>query len=706
LYSRGVKPIWLKTTQRESREVFDRQGVWICLGLVLLVLAVFGQVTHFQFVDFDDELTVYENPVVKQGLTAQSVGWAFTHVQVANWVPLTTLSHMLDCELFGVDAGGHHLVNVLFHAASVVLLFLVLREMTGNLWRSALVAAVFAVHPLRAESVAWVSERKDVLSGFFFLLTLGAYVRYIRQPSRSGYVWVALFFVFGLMSKGMVATLPFVLLLLDFWPLGRMERGSFWGLVKEKIPLFLISIGSCVGTALVPGLVVTDHNRIPFLQRAGNAFISYLAYLRTMVFPTKLQTLYLNPLTPRPLWKGGLALVAVLAISAGVVWWWKKRPYLLLGWLWYLGMLFPVIGIVQISPDASRADRYTYLPGIGIAIAAVWVVGDWSVAWKFGRGAVKGLAVAVIGILAICAHRQVSFWRDDLVMWTHNLDCDPHNYMAHYNVGHLLAQQGDLEDAMKEYHAALEIKPTLPEAHNNLGAVLVRKGDLDGAIGEYQRALETDPRYSDAYNNMGVALVKKGKVEEAIAYYHKALELSPEFEDAYYDLGNALRSKGDLPGAIAQYRRALQIAPWDGDARDNLGDALVKNGDVKAAMAEYGKALENTPNDVKAMNNLAWLLATTPDASLRNGATAAALATQADQLSGGGNPIFMRTLAAADAEEGHYVEAAAAARRGRTAALAQKNEELAAKLAQDAKLYEAGKPLREAVAAGDKTAKP
>ena len=407
-----MKPAKLQPRQPASKAP-AWQTVWVCLFLALAVWAVFGQTARFGFVNYDDKENVYENPVVEKGLSVQAIGWAFTHVQMANWVPLTTLSHMLDCQMFGLHAGGHHLVNVLWHAATAVLLFLVLRHITGSLWRSAFVAAVFAVHPLRAESVAWVSERKDVLSGFFFMLTLWAYVRYTEECAihhslfTIHYSLALIFFVLGLLAKSMVATLPFVLLLLDYWPLGRLQHApQFLRLVKEKIPLFVLAAGSCVTTALVPSLVVTDASRLPLLERLGNALVSYGVYLWQMVYPAGLAAPYPNPPNGQPLWKVCLAFVLLAGISAGVILCRNKRPFLLTGWLWYLGMLFPVIGIIQISPDASHADRYTYLPGIGLAIAAIWAAADGSAGWKHRRLALGGLMMAVVGALMVRGHIQ------------------------------------------------------------------------------------------------------------------------------------------------------------------------------------------------------------------------------------------------------------------------------------------------------------
>jgi tetratricopeptide (TPR) repeat protein len=750
-----LKPADLQTT-RKARDPQAALAVCVCVFLALAVLAVFGQTARFGFVDFDDRENVSANPMVAQGLSFKAVGWAFSHVQGFNWIPLTTLSHIIDCQLFGLRAGGHHLVNVLFHAATAVLLFLVLRRMTGSLWRSAFVAAVFAVHPLRAESVAWVSERKDVLSGFFFMLAIGAYVEYVEKrkaesrKQRFFYALTLLFFALGLLAKSMVATLPCVLLLLDYWPLGRMkgmqnaecgmqnaecgERKTpgapFWGLVKEKIPLFALAAGSCVAAALVPGLVITGADRIPLLERIGNAVVSYAVYLGQMVFPAGLAIPYPNPPNGRPMWKVCLAFALLAAISAGVTVWRKNRPWLLTGWLWYLGMLLPVIGIIQISTAATHADRYTYLPGIGVAMAATWAVADWSAGWKYRRAALGGAMAAAIGALAVCGHIQTSYWKDSQSLWTRALACTSGNSVALNNQGTLLVKQGKLDEALAQFQQSVRIAPDNAEALNNLANVLAAKGADEAAIAQYQKALQIQPLYADAQYNLGNVLRKQGRLDEAIAHYRKAVEILPDNAAAQNNLGQALLLKGDLNGAmacfektaamspdalagwldlgngflqkgdwdaaIACYRQAVKINPRSADICANLGLAFARKGEIKSAMDSWQQALEISPNQFSVQNNLAWLLATTPDPSLRDGAKAVALATQASQSSGGGNPVILHTLAAAYAEQGSYGLAAATARRALELAGQQKQDALAAALQQEIKLYEANTPLRNA----------
>jgi protein O-mannosyl-transferase len=765
----------------------------LCLVLAAITFAVFGQTLRFGFVEYDDNGYVYENPVVVRGLTLKGIVWALTYGKIGHWHPLTWVTHMADCQAYGLWAGGHHLTNVALHAVAVVLLFLVLREMTGSLWRSAFVAAVFAIHPLRVESVAWIAERKDVLSGVFFMLTLWTYARYARQPSRGRCAAVAVWYGLGLLCKNMLVTLPLVLLLLDWWPLGRMSRASLSRLVKEKIPLFLLSLGSCVATALVPEKVLAS-DRLPFLERAGNAVVSYGLYLRQMVYPARLAIPYLYPPNGLPFWKVGLALVLLAAISFSVWACRKGRPYLLVGWLWYLGMLVPVIGFIQISYYA-RADRYTYLPGIGLVLAGTWAVGDWSMGWKQRRTVLGCLMTAVIGALMVCAWIQTGYWKDSETLWTHTLACTTGNSVALNNLGLLLYHQGRLDEAIAHYQKALQInpdnaeahinlgtdllkkgrvdeaiaqyqmgakiKPDFAEAHYNLGNALLQKGSVSEAITQYQTALQINPDNADAHNDLAVALQQKGRLDEAIAHYQKALQINPDNADAHYNLANvlqkerrvdeamvhyqkalqirpgfaeahfdlgrallqkgsldeaishlqmalqikpdyaqaqnnlgrALLQKGSLDEAISHLQRALQIKPDFAQAQNNLGHALQQKGRMDEAIPHFQKAVQIDPANAAFQNNLAWILATFPEASLRNGNKAVELARQANALTGGKNPIMLDTLAAALAEAGRFPEALETAQRALQLAEAQSNTGLAGALQSEMKLYQAGKPF-------------
>jgi protein O-mannosyl-transferase len=645
----------------------------ICLALAAITFAVFGQTLHHEFVNHDDDIYVYENPVVAGGLTLKGFLWALTYGKIGHWHPLTWLSHMLDCQLYGLNPGGHHLSNVLLHTATVLLLFLVLRQMTGAVWRSAFVAAVFAIHPLRVESVAWIAERKDVLSGVFFMLTIGAYAAYARRPSRWRQAAVAVWFGLGLLCKNTLVTLPFVLLLLDWWPLQRVkleEAGGgkrsaarlaalYGGLVKEKIPLFLLSAGSCVATLLVPEKVV-GANRIPILERIGNGVVSYGIYVRQMVWPAGLAIPYINPPGGLPMWEVALALVVLAGISASVWACRKGRPYMVVGWLWYLGMLVPAIGFVQISYYA-HADRYTYLPGIGLALAGTWAVGDWSAGWKHRRAALGGLMIAVIGALMVCAWIQTGYWQDGETLWNRTLAFDSNNGVA----------------------------------HNNLGRVLFLKGRVDESIAHCQKALEIDPDDVEAHNNLGLALLQKGRVDESIAEFQKSLQGKPDYAKAHFNLGNALMQRGRAEEAAAHYRQALQTRPDYTEAHNNLGVALRQQGLRGEAMAHFEKALELQPANPTIQNSLAWLLATSAEASLRNGPKAVELARQANTLTGGTNLTILDTLAAAYAEAGRFGDAKECLQKAIEMARTAGQQDLVDQLNGELKRYEAGLPLHQ-----------
>jgi tetratricopeptide (TPR) repeat protein len=631
-----------------------RLALVICLSLAAVTFAVFGQTVGFGFVNYDDNSYIYDNPMVQRGLTLQGMRWALTYGKIGHWHPLTWVSHMADCQVWGLWAGGHHLTNVVLHALAAALLFLALRELTGSLWRSAFVAAVFAVHPLRAESVAWIAERKDVLSGVFFMLTLLAYARYVKRTSPARYVAVAILFALGLMAKNTLVTLPFVLLLLDVWPLRR--NAGFWLLVREKIPLFLLSIGSCVATFLVPEKV-PDAERLTLAERIGNALVSYAIYLRQMVVPAGLANPYPDPVNGPPLWAVGVSVLVLAAISFAVLAGWKKRPYLLAGWLWYLGMLVPASGIIQISYYA-HADRYTYLPGIGPVIAVTWMVADWSLGWKHRQAVLAGLMAAVVGALMICCWRQTGFWRSSETLWTHTLACTSDNYVAHNNLGLAYSQNGKWDEAISEFHASLSIKTNSVQALNGLGNALMQEGRVDQAILQFQQALQVDPGNGETQNNIGLALLQLGKVDEAVSHFEASLQAKPDNASAHLNLGSAMRQKGEWKESISEYEAALQIQP----------------------------------TDVEAQNNLAWLLATCPETSLRNGRKAVELAEKANDLTGRQSPVVLRTLAAALAEAGRFPEAAAAAQEGLEMAETQNNSRLAAQLQSELKLYQSNTP--------------
>ncbi len=675
----------------------------ICVLLAALVGLVFGHTVWFEFVYYDDHVNVFENPEVTKGLTLAGVAYAFTHSQVGHWDPLTTISHMLDCQLFGLEAGGHHLGNVLLHGAAAILLFLVLWQMTSALWRSAFVAAVFAIHPLRVESVAWVTERKDVLSGVFCMLTLAAYVRYVRQPHTTArYLAVVVLFALGLMSKSMLVTLPFVLLLLDYWPLGRFAptgsqqsfRPTLMALVREKIPLLALSALAAVIQLWADHEAIIGSERMTLLTRIGNAFVSYTDYIGQMFYPSGLSVFYPHPGNALPLGKATLALALLLAISATAYALRKARPWLLVGWLWYLGMLVPVIGLVQ-SGELARADRYTYLPQIGLYLLLTWTAADLCARLPHRWLLLGSLSAGIITALALTARRQTFHWHDTRALWINAIACNPRNVLAHEQYATALSRKGSADEAMAQHEKALEIDPNYEPAHNNLGLALFEKGRVSEAITHYKRALEINPRYEIAHNNLGTALLQTGQVEEAAEHFKKAIEIKPDFAGAEANLANTCVRTGRLANAVFHYQKAIEIDPKYAKAHGNLGSTLLQTGRPWEAVAEFEKALELQPDYHLIQNNLARVLATHPDASLRDGPRAVVLAEGASKAAGGKNALFLRTLAAAYAEAGRFTDAVQTAQHALELPEAQADAGQSAALRAELELYQAGSPFHE-----------
>ena len=596
----------------------------VCLFLALAVWAVFGQTLHHGFV-YDDRGYVYENPAITKGLHWKGVVWAFTHSHGGNWHPLTTLSHMLDCQLFGLNPRGHHLTNVLLHTASALLLFLVLRKMTGALWRSAFAAAVFAIHPLGVESVAWVAERKDVLSGLFFMLTLWAYLRYTqKQAARSQSVfsfvlspayWLALLlFALGLMSKPMLVTLPFVLLLLDYWPLRRFARDdsrfTIGQLACEKIPFLLLTAADSIATiwAQKGAHAIMSGQALDVWSRMGNALVSYASYLGQMIYPAGLVVLYPHPGNRLSIWRVGLSLLVLIFISAGVLVGRRKWPYGAVGWLWYLGMLVPVIGLVQVGVQA-RADRYTYLPQIGLYLLVAWGLVDLTGGWR-GRKVVLGIAGGLaLGGLSVAARVQTAYWKDSIRLWRHAVDVNAHNALAHDSLGVALGEQGQINEAMRQFHEAIRLKPDYAEFHFNLGIALTQQGKLAEAIQHFEQALQLKPDYADANSGLGTALAQQGKLAEAIQHFERALQLRPDFPEARSNLGTALAQQGKLAEAISNYERALQLRPDFPEAHNTLGLLLAQQGKLAEAIQHFERALRLKPDYADAHNSLGTALA-------------------------------------------------------------------------------------------------
>ena len=604
----------------------------VCICLALLTWAVFGQTLRHDFVNYDDPSYVYQNTRITSGFSLPNIVWAFTHIHSENWHPLTTITHMLDSQLYGLKAGWHHFTNVLFHTVAVVLLFFALQRMTGAIWRSAFVAAVFAIHPLHVESVAWIAERKDVLSGVFFMLTLLVYFHYTRAPSIGRYLILALVVALGLMSKPMLVTLPLVLLLLDYWPLGRFQAIRAGGgrqllhLIPEKVPLIALSAISSIVTFLAQRGAIGWTEQLPVSARISNAIVTYVVYVRQMLWPANLAVFYPHPEHRLPTWEVGLALVVVVGLTIATFVLRKRAPYLIVGWLWYLGMLVPVIGLVQVGWQ-GRADRYTYLPQIGLYIAVTWTVADLTVSWRFQRTVLGAVAALLVAALSWRAWIQTSYWRDSETLFTHALAVTSNNDVA----------------------------------LNNLGIIFLDKGQLDEAISKLQAAIDLRPENAPAHDNLAKALLRKGR----------------------------------LPEAMVQYRKFLEIEPGNVEARNTLGTALIQQGRVSEAIVQWREALAVQPDNGNAASNLAWVLATCPEDSIRDGTRAVELAEKAMRLSGGKIPMIFRVLAAAYAENGRFSDAIDTAQRGADLANRTGNPALASELESNIALYQSGRPLRD-----------
>jgi tetratricopeptide (TPR) repeat protein len=601
----------------------------VCILLVGIVWIAFGQTLHHDFVNYDDGPYVYANARIINGLTPGNVQWAFTHVHAANWHPLTTISHMLDCQLYGLQPWGHHLTNILLHATAAILLFFALRELTGGghavagigdagrdqrsrlqLWASAFVAALFAIHPVRVESVAWVAERKDVLSGVFFMLTLLAYARYARSDrfSWGRYTTVLVLFALGLMCKPTLVTLPFVLLLLDYWPLRRVRNQ--WSVIRdvvlEKIPLFVLSAASCVATILAQKEAFAPIRAVPLQERLANAVVAYLEYMGQAIYPAHLAVLYPYPEGGLSVGEVVLALLVLLIVSVILFLWRKTYPFALTGWLWFVGMLVPMIGIVQVGSQ-PRADRYTYLPEIGLYILVTWGAMELLKSWRHKRNVLAVAASVGIAVFVTLSYSQTSYWRNSETLWRHTVDVTSRNYIAHNNLARTLLERGELNEAIAHYKEALEIKPDVAQVQSNLGNALVREGQAEEAIVHLQKALQIDPAYAEAYNYMGSALMRKGQAGEAIAYYQKAVQLNNSYAEAYNNLGVAFLRNGQVDQAIAHYKKAVAINPGSAEMQYNLGNALARQGNWADAIACYRAALSTERDSVKAAkvrNNL------------------------------------------------------------------------------------------------------
>lgn len=608
-------------------------SILIVLFLSLATLIVYWPVRSHEFIGLDDYAYVANNPQVQGGLSVHGLIWTFTSTEASNWHPLTWLSHMLDCQLFGLSPGWHHFINLMFHIGNTLFLFFLLKRIIPGLWVSGFVASLFALHPLHVESVAWVAERKDVLSTFFWIFTLWAYVRYVEERTIHRYLLVVLSFFLGLLSKPMLVTLPFVLLLLDYWPLGRVSSGqldsefsrgpsaspqfqesssqgsALCSLVYEKTPLFVLSAISSLITYSVQqkGGAVSPLEWIPLFLRIANALVSYLWYIGKMVWPHPLAILY--PYSVHlPLWLVVGAALFLVWISILVIGARKRSPYLFVGWFWYIGTLVPVIGLVQVGLQ-SVADRYTYVPLIGPFIIVGMGVPELVRRWGCPKMALPALAGLVICSLIIITRIQVSYWENTITLYRHALAATPDNAVIHHDLGNFLAGKGKIQDGIVHYKEALRIWPNYPEANHSLGLAFFQQGNFHQAIVHYKQALRLNPNSAETHNDLGVALAEEGKTQEAMAHYTEALRIRPNLAEAHVNLGEALAGQGKVQEAMAHYAEALRIMPNLAEAHVNLGEALAGEGRVQEAITHYNEALRIEPNCAEAHSNLGNALA-------------------------------------------------------------------------------------------------
>jgi len=717
----------------------------IYLALALTTLAAYWHLRSCQFVNYDDKQYVAENRHVKAGLTCKSVVWAFTTGHASNWHPLTWLSHMLDCHLFGTNPRWHHFTNLLLHIANTLLLFTVFKQMTAALWRSAFVAAAFALHPLHVESVAWIAERKDVLSTLFWMLTMIAYVSYVRRPGISRYLLTVVVFALGLMAKPMLVTLPFVLLLLDYWPLERLQlcrdanHRLWFQLVREKVPFFVLSAASSVITFLVQqsGAAVATIEKVPISFRITNALVSYVSYIVKTVYPSRLAVLY--PLSGHDLLmaKSVLSFIVLVSVSAGIIRLARRRQYLAVGWLWYLGTLLPVIGLIQVGEQAF-ADRYTYIPLIGLFIVISWGGFDLLAKWQYRKITLALSAGIVLVVLLICTRIQVRYWQNSFTLFGHALDVtennsgmhramglslvsqrrfdeavshcrqavqiNPNSARLHKSLGVALAAQGKFEEAISSYRQALQLKPNYAEVYNYLGDALQSQGWLDEAVSAYRQALQFKPNYVEAHNNLSVALQLKGRSNEAITHLRQALEAEPYYAEAYCNLGVVLQSQGKLDEAVSCYRRAVQLKPGFAEAHYNLARVLANENKINEAVTHLKETLRRRPDWLGPMNNLAWFLATHKDSEFYDPQEAIRLAQRACKLTEYNQPNLLDTLAAAYAAAGRFPEAVATAERALALARPSQQKEMIEQIQSHVDLYKSSRPYIEKLSDRSKSA--
>lgn len=722
----------------EPPEVSPERPHWWALALALGTLVLFAPLRNYTFVNFDDNVFVFLNDRVKDGFTWAGVKWAFLAADIDYWRPLSWLSHMLDVELFGLHAGGHHLTSVVIHAANTVLLFLALRRLTRRTAPSLLVAALFAWHPLHVESVAWVAERKDVLCAFFWFLGLWCHARHAEAPSRRRFALVGACFILGLMSKPMILTFPCLLLLLDVWPLRRAEFTGDWRafarqagpLVVEKLPLFALVALAAAGTYIAQrevGAMLPEAVH-PLSARLANAPVSYARYLGLAVWPSDLALLYPMP-RAWPAWQ----VAGALALLAGLSWLAVRRldrhPWLAVGWFWFLGTLVPVIGLIQVG-DQSIANRYTYVPLVGLFVALAWSLDALRVrrpAWSRG---LTGLVVAMLLLCAVVTRLELRHWRDGIAIFEQAVRVTKDNFVAMTNLGNNLARLGQQPPAIELYQQALRVRPDSSDTHYNLASSLADTGQPEAAERHYREALRWHPGHALAHNNLANLLADTGRAAEAVRHYEESLRLKPGNLAARFNYGITLADLGKPAEAIAQFEAAVKRQPDFTRARLQLvslhaalgrsGESLAHNaellrhdpaspeghfnaGSFAAARGDWGAALNHwreavrvKPDFLPALHRLAWTLATHPGSAVRDPKAALELAGQFARLAGAQDAEALDLLAVAHAANGGFEQAVRHAQQALTAA--GTNAALGAEMRARLTLFQAGKPFLEAPA--------
>jgi tetratricopeptide (TPR) repeat protein len=606
---------------------WDGTTLLISLCLLAATIAVYWPLKNQGFILFDDDRFVTENHHVREGVTLAGIAWAFTDCsQDGMWIPLTWLSLMVDSQLYDLNAGGYKITNLMLHLANILLLFMLLNRMTGKIWRSAFVAALFALHPLHVESVAWVTERKDVLSTLFWLLTMWAYLSYAALPSLKRYLWVVLALTLGLMAKPMLVTLPFALLLLDYWPLHRLQiPKSLSGhepqhhhrpvmrpvpplkLVREKLPLVFLAVTISIITFTAQNKIgaVMSVGGAPVGERIANSLVNYVIYIRQMIWPHPLGVLY--PHSPLLPWQVAGAALLLASVSTLVLRAYRRHPYLPVGWFWYLGTLLPTSGLVTVG-IVTRADRFTYVPGIGLLIILAWGLPNLLSGWR-RRQIVLSLAAGVcLAVAAALCRGQVQLWQNSATLFEHTIGITANNSVLNNNLGLYFLDQGEIDKAVNCFLEAIRIDPSYAEAHNNLGFSIIKNGRIDEAMNQYAEAIRLQPDFVSPRYNLGDALVQLGKLPEAIAHYTEALRLSPDYAPAHIGMGIALAQQGKIKEATDHFSQAIRLEPNNADVHFNLGLALGQQGEIDKAISHFSQALQLNPDFAEAHSNLGLAL--------------------------------------------------------------------------------------------------